>query len=56
MKDPGQELGTGLTGGRAGVGREGRGEQQDSQGGPGDLHDAGRVRESGGPSGAGLET
>ena len=36
------------------MGREGRGEQQDSQGGPGDLHDARRVRESGGASGAGL--
>lgn len=34
--------GVGTKGGRAGVGREGRGEQQDSQGGPGDLHDAGR--------------
>ena len=43
----------GLTAGRAGVGREGRGEQQASQGGPGELHDAGRVRESGGASGAG---
>lgn len=43
----------GLTAGRAGVGREGRGEQQDGQGGPAELHDAGRVRGSGGASGAG---
>ena len=43
----------GLTAGRAGVGREGRSEQQASQGGPGELHDAGRVRGSGGASGAG---
>lgn len=36
------------------MGREGGSEQQDSQRGPGDLHDAGRVPESGGAGGAGL--